>query len=945
MAEAERAIATADWERADALLTDLARLDRDGTIELLGLGRKLEDGRGTRRGQLARVTAFAQRFPHLAEDPRVRVERGLALRAHGEMIAAREEFLAARDALGDAGDARTRAAAEAGIGLTYLSPLDATRARRALETSRAIAEEAGNLDQVSYADLYLAYVEIDVGDVDRAARWYRRALEGYERLGDEAGIRHAAYNLGMCLNDLGRDRAARRYVQRSLDLARKRNEHWYAAFASLILGELDRKAGKADGALARYDDAEALFRRLSGPNPTEKAWIDMRRAEVHLARGDLKTARRLARSGLDPRVEPTPQLYARLQLAVVRARTRRDASTARLVEKIAIDAEAMALNEIAWRARGLAASIRLELAVERRLDGEAPDRNDPDVDAVRGHVRRAISTLEGTMGAMRPRGRAAFLRDLARSEEARALLTLDTIAAQASAGDLLSPTLGARAAWLALLGSIGAIASASSPLEVVKMSADAIVELARARRGFLWFDPSAEGEALHAGRDLDRRDQQPRKRPSEIRPRRVGTGMTTLRVVQHARQAVGLLLLEEPVDGPSFDPEVLELVDALSTVAAVLVEAARTRARLVSRAEAQEASAAELAAELARKEVALGEARRTLEERGRAELPTERAGIVGRSGPMREVFTRLDRLRGTELPVLITGESGTGKELVARAIHEESARASGPFVAVNCGALAEGLLESELFGHVRGAFTGATRDAPGLFVVANGGTLLLDEIGEMSLPMQAKLLRVLQEGEVRPVGAARSRKVDVRVIAATHRDLEEMVHTRSFREDLFYRLHVLTVHVPPLRARGDDVVLLARKFLERAAKGKRLGPDAAAWLVAQPWPGNVRELRAVIEAAAVLVEGDVLHARDLAPPPRKGHSRNTAHLPRIPERLDDLEAWAIARALERHGGSRAKVARALGIGRATLYRKLATYGLEDRPDDGAGPAMRGTSIR
>ncbi len=230
---------------------------------------------------------------------------------------------------------------------------------------------------------------------------------------------------------------------------------------------------------------------------------------------------------------------------------------------------------------------------------------------------------------------------------------------------------------------------------------------------------------------------------------------------------------------------------------------------------------------------------------------------------MRELHVRLDRLQKTELPVLVTGESGTGKELVARIVHDESPRARGPFVAVNCGALSESLLESELFGHVRGAFSGAHRDAPGLFTVAHGGTLLLDEVGEMSLGMQTKLLRVLQEGEVRPVGGERARKVDVRVIAATHRALERMVEAGSFRQDLYYRLHVLPVHVPPLRVRGDDTLLLARALLAEVAPKKRLSPEAAAWLVAQPWPGNVRELRAVIESAAVLGEGDVLHQRDL----------------------------------------------------------------------------------
>ena len=278
----------------------------------------------------------------------------------------------------------------------------------------------------------------------------------------------------------------------------------------------------------------------------------------------------------------------------------------------------------------------------------------------------------------------------------------------------------------------------------------------------------------------------------------------------------------------------------------------------------------------------------------------------------------------------MTGESGTGKELVARLVHEESGRRAESFVAVNCGALSESLLESELFGHVRGAFTGAMKDAPGLFVVADKGTLFLDEVGEMSLAMQAKLLRVLQEGEVRPVGGTKVRKVDARIVAATHRDLEELVREGRFREDLYYRLYILSIHMPPLRAREDDIVVIARALLARVAPRKSLGPDAVAWLLGQRWPGNVRELKAVLEAAAVYSDGPVLTAEAFAPrraPERARKAPEEAPSDDVPEDLARVEAWAIARSLRRHRGNVAAAARALGIGRATLYRKMAEYGL------------------
>ncbi len=255
------------------------------------------------------------------------------------------------------------------------------------------------------------------------------------------------------------------------------------------------------------------------------------------------------------------------------------------------------------------------------------------------------------------------------------------------------------------------------------------------------------------------------------------------------------------------------------------------------------------------------------QEDGAGELPG-RFGLVGESPPMQALYALLERVAPTHVPVLVQGETGSGKELVARALHEHSRRRRKPFFAVNCAAVPAQLLESELFGHTRGSFTGASADRVGHFEAADGGTVFLDEIGDMPLEMQSKLLRVLQEGEVRPVGSNKVRHVDVRVVAATHRDLPRMCKERTFREDLYFRLNVVTLHLPPLRERPGDVPHLVRHFLRRIAaevgRPLELAPEALAALVAWSWPGNVRELENELRRAAVLARGRIERA-DLSP--------------------------------------------------------------------------------
>ncbi len=313
--------------------------------------------------------------------------------------------------------------------------------------------------------------------------------------------------------------------------------------------------------------------------------------------------------------------------------------------------------------------------------------------------------------------------------------------------------------------------------------------------------------------------------------------------------------------------------------------------------------------------------------------------LVGQSPKMRELYTLLRKISDSDAPVLISGASGTGKELVAHALHAQSARAHGPFVAVNCAAMPEALLESELFGHAKGAFTDAKTAKTGLFASANGGTIFLDEIGELPLGLQPKLLRALQERTVRPVGGNVEIAFDARVVTATNRDLETMVEEGRFREDLYFRINVLTVELPPLRARGGDVLLLAQHFLDRiAARAKKsvvgFSPEAAQKLMAYAWPGNVRELQNCLERAVALASFDKISVSDL---PDKVRAFRSTQLvlsnddPTAILTLDELEHHYVRRILEGVAGNKSAAARLLGIERKTLSRMLDRWNDSERP--------------
>lgn len=334
------------------------------------------------------------------------------------------------------------------------------------------------------------------------------------------------------------------------------------------------------------------------------------------------------------------------------------------------------------------------------------------------------------------------------------------------------------------------------------------------------------------------------------------------------------------------------------------------------------------------------EVKRLREEVARTKPTSE---LLGESPAMRKVHETIARVADTDATVLVTGESGTGKELVARALHKRSKRAEGPFIAINCAAMPEGLLESELFGHTKGAFTDAKAAKKGLFLDASNGTLFLDEIGEMPAGMQAKLLRALEERMVRPVGATGETAFDARIIAATNRDLESMVESGRFREDLYYRINVVQLALPPLRARGGDVLALAQQFINRYSEpmGKKVRGFSSAVgerLLAYAWPGNVRELQNCIERALALARFEELTVEDLPPKVRDFKPSFVVVATEDPTDLvtmEEVERRYIQRVMEAVGQNKTQAAKVLGFDRTTLYRKLERYKLGGAPVPGA----------
>ena len=496
--------------------------------------------------------------------------------------------------------------------------------------------------------------------------------------------------------------------------------------------------------------------------------------------------------------------------------------------------------------------------------------------------------------------------------------------------------------------------------DVLAMALDAAIELTRAERGFVLLASSRGEMRVTVARNIDREKvgKSHLKFSRGIAERAVETGEPVVTVdaqsderfrenasvhamrlrsvlavpIRSPDGVLGALYVDNRFGRGRFEPDDVDVLLSFADQAALALRNAELVATLRQRTtelEAERARIVEVARGQAEEIDRLAEAVKLRQEA--LESRYDYGAIVGKSPALRAVLRTLDRVVDSPLTVLVTGESGTGKELVARAVHFASSRKAGPFVGINCAALPATLLESELFGHVRGAFTGAERDRAGLMVAARGGTLFLDELGELPLEMQAKLLRVLQEREVRPLGSTEAVPVDFRLVCATNRDLRAEVARGRFREDLFFRVGVIELPLPPLRARLEDLPALATHFLRRASEqlGRppaRLSPGAMRALLAHPFPGNVRELENVLTRAFVLCERGEISPEDLGLSQSARAPRRRASAP------DEREAYVAA--LEAADWNVVRAARELAVPRATFYRKLARFGLD-------GPRKRG----
>jgi serine/threonine-protein kinase PknK len=507
-----------------------------------------------------------------------------------------------------------------------------------------------------------------------------------------------------------------------------------------------------------------------------------------------------------------------------------------------------------------------------------------------------------------------------------------------------------RQRWLAIVGLNRQLAAADSQKQVLTVLVDEAVRLFGAERGFLVaVDGAAPGFVVEVARNLDREAvaNPERKLSTTILTRALAAedgvfsedaqegelgaaqSVADLRLrsvlcvpLRVGAQALGCIYLDHRFQAKVFSDRDLPWLAAFADQGAIVLHLhrllAENRAQAAQLAEQNRSLQATVAAQA---EVLAVPAQHL----SRADLVHAFPGLLGEAPALLRCLHVLDRVVDTDLPVLLTGESGTGKEVAARALHFSGSRRRGEFVAVNVAAIAANLLESELFGHQKGAFTGADRDRGGLLRQASGGTLFLDEVTEMDLDVQAKLLRALEERRVRPVGGDREHGIDVRVVAATNRDVQKAIAEGRLREDLYFRLAVVTVHLPPLRDRSQDVVALAEHFLaqiarEQALPPRSISPELAAALRARSWPGNLRQLRNEMQRLCALVGMEELRADLLTPEPP------LAALPTevYPSTFDlaSIERWAIERALIAAKGNKAEAARLLGIGRRTLYDRL-----------------------
>jgi transcriptional regulator with GAF, ATPase, and Fis domain len=874
--------------------------------------------------------------------------RGLALLYLGRLDEADAAFAAVARAP-EIGRSPTKLARACSLrGMAAQAREDLPRAAECYEEALRLARDACDLHGAAIYAHNLGGVLRDQAEYARALQPTEEAARDLGRLGKQLERSGALFSYGNLLLSIGDLDGAQAAAAEARALAEAEHAPQQLGYAHMLAGDLSRRRGRPGDAAAAYRRALDAF---AGAGPNERGLAHLALAEAMAEAGDGAAAREELAA-----LDPTANL---VDTALARARVLLE-----LDEPVAPELAAALdqAREQAARARRRELSFRADVALAR-VHIRAGDGARAAV-----HLDRAHATWE-EIQMRTPELRRDSAAEDPDAERLRRLLAAASSSASSGAPAITGRAPAARAgdAHRRLLGINKRLNSELRLPRLLELILDTVIELTSAERGFILL-ADADG-ALHAeaARNIDQQAiaagpdaDASFSRSIAERAAREGAPIVTLDAagdqrfeaalsVSHLKlrsvlavplqvkgKTVGCVYADHRLRAGAFDDGDVQLVCDLAEQAAIAIE----NARLLAENERRRREIASLNRELERKvasqAVELGELHKEVRS-SRAALAVryDYDNLVGRTPRMLELFRLLDRVTDTALPVVIYGESGTGKELVARAIHHNGPRRDRPFVSESCAAIPETLLEAALFGHVRGAFTGADSERRGLFEVASGGTLFLDEVGEMSPAMQTKLLRVLQSGEFRRVGGERTQHADVRVLVASNRDLQRLVDEGRFREDLFYRLNVVRVGLPPLRERRDDVPLLVEHFLRKHAeatggKAKRIARAALARLVGYRWPGNVRELENEVMRAAAL-GGELIGVDDLSPHVAAGEPEASIDSPddlTLHTRVERLERTLVREAMGRSGGNQSHAARLLGLSRFGLQKKLRRYHLE-----------------
>jgi serine/threonine-protein kinase PknK len=968
--------------RFDDAIAALSRLPRaiDGEAEVRARVLRELAKVHQRRGDYKASAAAAAEGLSCATDLVVRAEllcaHGMAASYRGDHDLARTDLEQAVSLARQARSTRDEASARATLAVARWRVGDFMSARDEMSQCLEIARELGDVGNMAIFSVNLGGLLFLLGEPAGAAEHYERASKLALRAGRLSTEAQAKNNLAHVHIYFGLYERAKLEVRAVLEHARSAGQRYIEAQGTVLLGDLSAREGDIDKALIHYDQGIALYAQLG--QTREVADHNLDAAEALLDRGGPADASaavaRLAAAREPIEQQGLADLKLRHALLVGRARVASgDAEGAlQALERVIEQARSARNRDVEWS--GLYALASAHDALGAGL-------------ASRRHHRLAAEVLEDISLHIPREHRDAFWRDPRRRRARERALASEAstetfMSTSADVSALLADPRAER-----LLEIIKRLASEHDLDRLLERITESAVDLSGAERGFVLL--------VDARGQLEKRTVQVARAaepdPHEAFSRSIaeavlidGEAIVTVDATRDGRLSeyvsvhklmlrsvaclpirsrsatVGVLYLEHRRSRGRFSDASVELLGSFADQAAIALENARLLSENRRRQQELEALNAELLKAkqgleelLTARTEQLAEAQRELgRSRSAAREASTRHGMVGRSQAMTRVFDAIDRLQSSAVPVVVQGESGTGKELVARAIHYGGLRGRAPFVTLNCGSIPEALLESELFGHVRGAFSGADRDKRGLIARASGGTLFLDEIGDMPAKMQIDLLRVLQERKVTKVGGDEEEVIDVRFVSASQHRLEELVRLGRFREDLFYRLNVVEIALPPLRARREDIPLLCDGFLDAFAArdgvpGKRLTKAALERLLTHPFPGNVRQLEHILLQAWVMAEGPRIDLPDLAlDEPSEPVSAPISVLPpldTLPQSLDDhrnLERTKILAALEANGWNRARAARALGVPRRTFYRRLREYRiLTGEADEGEEAAI------